>query len=340
LRRRQPRDRLGFEMTRGAWRVLFAALVLFGLIAATPAPATFSGPRGPIVFQRITDPRDEASGRLFRIGPNGGPLRPLTGLRSFFPDYSPDGRRIAFHRGFLDGSPDAIFTMSADGSDRVRLPTGCTGECLADDAPAWSPSGRRIVFERAFGPIVNDNASEVDLVVARADGSGAHVIRRFRITVGGREVHSPQWSPDGRHLAVTVLNTTARPRLASAIYVLDADGGNLRRVTPLRLNAGNPDWSPNGKRIVFNSSYEAQAAVEIYTVRPNGRGLQRLRHEPRGSYSFDPVWSPDGRRIAFVHGRGRGLPHIWTMRRDGGHLLQVTGGPRPDFSPDWGERRR
>ena len=50
--------------------------------------------------------------------------------------------------------------------------------------------------------------------------------------------------------------------------MLDADGSNLRRITPLRLNAGNPDWSPNGKRIVFNSSYEGQAAVEIYTVRP------------------------------------------------------------------------
>jgi Tol biopolymer transport system component len=41
-------------------------------------------------------------------------------------------------------------------------------------------------------------------------------------------------------------------------------------LTPLRLSAGSPDWSPDGKRIVFNSSYEGQAAVEIYTVRPDG----------------------------------------------------------------------
>ena len=123
--------------------------------------------------------------------------------------------------------------------------------------------------------------------------------------------------PDGARIAVNILNTKAKPRDGSAIYVLDADGSNLRRVTPIRLNGGNPDWSPNGKRIAFNSSYEAQAAVEIYTVRPDGSGLKRVRKERKNSYSFDPVWSPDGRRLAFVHGAGRQVRPIWTMKRTG-----------------------
>ena len=100
---------------------------------------------------------------------------------------------------------------------------------------------------------------------------------------------------------MNILNVKAKPRNGSAIYVLDADGSNFRRITPLRLNAGSPDWSPDGKRIVFNSSYEGQSAVEIYTVRPDGSGLKRVRKEPKKSFSFEPVWSPNGKRIAFVH---------------------------------------
>ena len=77
------------------------------------------------------------------------------------------------------------------------------------------------------------------------------------------------------------------------------DGTHFKQITPLHLNAGSPDWSPNGKRIVFNSSYEGQAIAEIYTVRPNGSGLDRVRRQPEGHYAFEAVFSPDGRRIAF-----------------------------------------
>jgi Tol biopolymer transport system component len=131
------------------------------------------------------------------------------------------------------------------------------------------------------------------------------------------------------------MDNSGRGKLGTAIVVLDADGTRLRRVTPRRLNAGNPDWSPDGERIVFNSSFEGQGAPEIYTVRPDGIGLRRVRRERR-SYSFEPVWSPDGTRIAMVHGDLGTAPKIWTMRPDGGDLRQITFGPRLDLRPDWG----
>jgi TolB protein len=310
-------------------------------VLADSALATFPGERGRIAFQRVTDPSAEGSEQIFTVGPRGGPARRLTSLSggAFAPDYSPDGQRIAFERRGI--TPEALYVMRANGADQVALSTGgCTGLCLGEGDAAWSPDGSRLLFARAFGPIVRDNASQLDLVVANADGSGAQLLRAFRPLEGeGREPHGAQWSPDGRRIAVTILNITAKPELGSAIYVLNADGTGLRRITPFRLNAGNPDWSPNGRRIVFNSSFEGQAAVEIYTVRPDGRRLHRVRRDPRGkSYSFEPVWSPDGRRIAMVHGSGRAVPHIWTMRRNGTGLRQVTRGRLPDFSPDWGSR--
>ena len=108
------------------------------------------------------------------------------------------------------------------------------------------------------------------------------MILHFRsLEAQGKEPHDAQWSPDGARIAVNIVNIKAKPRNGSAIYVLDADGSDFRRITPLRLNAGSPDWSPDGKRIVFNSSYEAQSAVEIYTVRPDGSGVKRVRKGQR-----------------------------------------------------------
>jgi len=315
------------------------AVAAVGAAAVPAAHATFAGERGPFAFQRLADPNDEGSAQVFTVEARGARPRQLTSSAggSFAPDYSPDGQQIAFERGFTDGSPSQLYTINADGSDPLAVSTSCADRCLGDGAPAWAPNGDQLVFERAFRPIIDDNASALDLVVANADGTGEQLVHHFLPLEGeGREAHDAQWSPDGQRLAVNLLNITAKPEFGSAIYTLDPDGTDLRRITPRRLNAGNPDWSPNGKRIVFNSSYEAQAAVEIYTVRPDGSELRRLRREPERSYSFDPVWSPNGRRVAFVHGAGRNSPHIWTMRKNGTRLRQVTHGRLPDLRPDWG----
>ena len=319
-----------------------AIAVVAGVAGSAPsAQATFPGKPGPIAFQRFVDPEDEENVQIFSVARPGAKARKLTsGGSGYNPDYSPDGRRIVFERRFGGVIPDAIVTMGPDGSSPAVVHTTCAADpCLGDNSPAWSPDGSRLVFERAFGPIINDEASGgLDLVTANADGSNEQLI--LDLPDNAREPHDAQWSPDGRRIAVNMLNIKAKPRNGSAIYVLKADGSNFRKITPLRLNAGSPDWSPDGKRIVFNSSYEGQAAVEIYTVRPDGSRLKRVRKEPKNSFSFEPTWSPNGKRIAFVHGTTTTIPHIWTMKLNGKGLRQLTRGSKPDFRPDWGARRR
>jgi TolB protein len=320
--------------------VPIAALALLGaLMIVSSAGATPPGKPGPIAFQRLVDPEDEENVQIFSVDRPGGKARRLTsGGGGYNPDYSPDGREIVFERRFGGVRPDAIVVMGSDGSSPALVETTCSADpCLGDNSPAWSPDGNRLVFERAFGPIIKDEASGgLDLVTANADGSGEQLI--LDVAGNAREPHDAQWSPDGTRIAVNMLNIKARPRNGSAIYVLNADGSDFHRITPLRLNAGSPDWSPDGKRIVFNSSYEGQAAVEIYTVRRDGSGLKRVRKEPKDSFSFEPVWSPNGKRIAFVHATRTQLPHIWTMKRNGKGLRQLTHGRKPDFRPDWGSR--
>jgi Tol biopolymer transport system component len=324
-------------MKRGIGVAVAVAAFSAPAISVPAARATYAGKRGPIVFARLLNPRDDSSTQLFTLSPRTGRVRQLTHLKggAFDPDFSPDGRQIAFDRRF-PAAPDAAFTIRSDGSDPTRLPIGCTGQCLGVDEPSWIGSGDSIVFGRAFGPIVKGNASTLELATAALSGTGDRVIRTFGLKATGTEPHGAVWSPDGRMLAVTIENTTKRPVKASAIYLISADGRSIRRLTPPKLDAGNPDWAPDGQRIVFNSFYEGQSESELYTIRADGTAIRRIRREKKNNYAFDPVWSPDGGRIAFVHASRKTPPHIWSIGPDGGQPRQETHGRWIDLEPDWG----
>jgi Tol biopolymer transport system component len=324
-------------MNRGTAVAIAVAVSAAPAISAPAANAVYAGKRGPIVFQRLLNPKDDSSTQLFAVSPTTGRVRQLTHFPggAFDPAYSPNGRQIAFDRRFHSG-PDEAFTIGFDGSNPTRLPIACSGQCLGIDEPDWTPSGHGIVFGRAFGPIVKNNASTLELATAGLSGAGDRVISSFGLKSTGTEPHNAVWSPNGRMLAVTILNDRKKPSNASAIYVFSANGKTVRRLTPPNLDAGNPDWAPNGKRIVFNSFYEGQSESELYTIRPDGTGIHRIRKEKKNNYAFDPAWSPDGERIAFVHTSKKTLPHIWSIGADGKQLRQETHGSLVDLEPDWG----
>lgn len=312
--------------------LLVAAAVLAG--PASRAHATFAGENGRIAFTRFLE---GGNSKILNANPRRGTARVMAHRphTNWFPDFSPDGQDLLFTSTNFEGSrPDRLFSIEFDGSGAERLAADCTGQCLGDSSAAYAPDGKQIVFERAFGPVVDDNARKVELYIAKPSGRNA---RPIPLDIGHRELHDAQWAPDGERLAVNVLNGH-KPGTPSAIYVFRADGSRLRRITPMGLNAGTPDWSPNGRRIVFNSNYEGQDNAEIYTVRPNGKGLTRVLRQRGHHNAFEASWSPNGRRIAFAKQSGRRPPHIWTMRKDGSHLVQVTRGDAADVQPDWGSR--
>jgi TolB protein len=333
----------------GSHAVPVKTLMLLGVAAAVagvvapPAEATYPGKNGPIAFQRF--PGGEETTEIFSITPTGRRLHRLTAGpgAAFGPDFSPDGSQLAFARLFGDARHGAIFTVKSSGGRATKISSGCTGQCLEDNGPSWSPDGRQILFGRVLGPVVHDNAAEVDLMIMNRDGSGQRLIRRFGRVVDGREFGKAQFSPDGRHIALTLV-TLGQPG-SSAVYVMNADGSDLRPITPAKLHGGNPDWSPNGKLIVFNSNNDVPKRSEIWVVKPNGKGRRRLRRLHVGR-DYQPVWSPNGRQIAFGHDGPavhHGVPvlqNLWTMRSNGSHAHPITkpGEPAEDL-PDWGSRR-
>ena len=118
---------------------------------------------------------------------------------------------------------------------------------------------------------------------------------------------------------------------AFEIYVMDADGGNQRRLTNNRLHDGSPSWSPNGEHIVFMSNRDGNP--EIYVMDADGRNQHNLSNNL--SDDRDPAWSPDGKRIAFSSNRdGRFNWEIYVMDADGRNLQRLTNNPDPNGHPD------
>ena len=129
------------------------------------------------------------------------------------------------------------------------------------------------------------------------------------------------------------------------IYVMDTDGGNLRRLTNHPDIDSLPSWSPDGKRIVFTSKRDGHvdarhgfATYEIYVMDADGRNPHNLTNHPEED--LYPSWSPDGKQIAFTSERD-GNFEIYVMDADGSNPKNLTNNPLNDWQPSWspdGER--
>jgi Tol biopolymer transport system component len=103
---------------------------------------------------------------------------------------------------------------------------------------------------------------------------------------------------------------------------MNADGSGLRRLTRNPAVDADPTWSPDGRRIAFESKRGGN--FDIYVMNADGSGQRRLTQS-----GGDPAWSPDGRRIAFVGDSG-----IYVMHADGSGLRSLTPNAGDAF-PGW-----
>jgi Tol biopolymer transport system component len=320
-----------------AWLgVALASIAIAAVGGAGPTTATFDDSHRPILYERFVGP--QFTSQIATVDPRGRDLRTLTHFKAGGHEamWAPNGGRIVFAR-LYKGRPGALFSMRAGGDDLRRLSRGChPPKCLEDFEPAWSNDGRSIAFVRAFGPVVDDVASRIDLMMMRRNGTRIRIVEAFKNLTSKRrafEPHNPDFSPDDRKLALTLVDDNTR-NFKSAIFTYTFASGEFDRVTPWRLNAGNADWSADGSRILFNSHFFVPKPSDLYTIAPDGSRLRRLTNYPGTRVAFAPTWSPSNRRIAFTVGGQGILPHAVVMNVGGEDTHRVT--RRRGIVLDWG----
>jgi Tol biopolymer transport system component len=203
--------------------------------------------------------------------------------------WSPDGSRIAFVGGGLEEDSE-IYVMNADGTGLTQL----TDNDATDDLVEWRPGTDELSFRsNRDGPLT--------LYVMNADGSD----QRRLLDFPSADRH--EWSPDGSRLAFVGSDGKDDGdgcHEDHELYVMNADGSGLLRLTDDEYYEQDPSWSPDGSQIAFSASNQSDYAWEVFVVNADGTDLRRLTEYP--GVDADPTWSPDGSMIAFSSDRATG----------------------------------
>jgi Tol biopolymer transport system component len=278
------------------WRPLILLTATIALLAPTLASPSAGG--GGTASPELAFAR---GGDIWTIGADGTRARPL--LRdAYAPAWSPDGSRLAFVSG--RSGDEEIYVAKADGTGLTRL-TKLPGPDLS---PAWSSDGRQLAWSR--------NA-EIWMMSA----SGAAKRKLVAKAKPWHEHYAPAW-----HGSAIVYSSTRVSAFNTELFRIPA-----RRLTFTKGSDGvlgddsMPDFTPDGRRIVFTSNRDQQA--EIYVMTANGSGQKRLTRRPGDDWA--PDVSPDGKQIAFTQLPGT----IWTMNADGSALKKLTKGVDADWRP-------
>jgi Tol biopolymer transport system component len=273
-----------------------------------------------------------------------------------YPQWSPDGARIAFGR-MNDYGLTEIWTVPALGGTPRKILTDAT------DA-AWSPDGRSLAYVNlADGTVWICDASGVNarrltqpaydrsarqLMFSR-DGKRIAFVHRStgpygeltvteiasgetkKLTKRGAQVISPVWSADDQFLYFSSSHGGTLN-----LWRMPADGDSMEQITAGQGDDAELDISADGKRIVFSTSRLNVNLAEISLNTPAKSESFKWLTTDASRTEAAPVYSPDGNRIAYFTAR-KGIERegVWIMNSDGSNHFQLYTDEKANLFPRW-----
>jgi Tol biopolymer transport system component len=215
--------------------------------------------------------------RIYLIRPDGSGKRRLSPLgidSAISPAWSPDGSRLGFNAQRTYSSPNFIDVIGENGRNEHRLATvGASGS-----GPAWSPDGKLIAF-------ATENDRYAKLLVASSDGKTMRTLLT-RSTPSLNSIDSITWARNGRTIGFTAA-TGESNHAPLSVYVVGSSGHGFKRV---KRSAFDPVWSPNGRELVFPTSYRRSNKTAFEVVNARGNLLRWIDISPWNDQQ--PTWQP------------------------------------------------
>src|SRR5437763_4624009 len=235
------------------------------------------------------------------------------------PALTPDGRQIAYiserNSFFFD-----LYLADAETGKVLRrlvkstLSSNYESLRFINSAGSWSPAGR-------YFAIAAKRRDRDDLVIL--DVKKDEEVRRIPLPLNG--LTTPAWSPDAKQLAFTGSDGGL-----SDLFIVNADGSDLRRLTNDKYADLEPSWSADGKTIAFATDRGAATDFDdlkfgnmrIALFHLDKGTIELLGHMDQGK-NIDPVWAPDGKSLAFVSDRS-GISNVFLYDVGNGNIYQLT----------------
>lgn len=294
-----------------------AALVALPLTLVPAAPAT-ADTSGLVALT-------QADG-IYVVRPDGSEARRVVDDgRS--PALSPDGRKLAFIKGFSTSSE--VYTVNTDGTDLRKL----TLDFAGDADPKWSPDGTRLAW-----------SSGRNIAVMNADGSDSDILTSETSAAGS---WSPTWSPDGQEIAFLTTRTPGPCGSRPQVHVIKSDGTRLSQPLladeDLWFGHWEVAWSGAGIAIgrqksnfdpVTCQQVPSNFVVDIHVVSRDGALVGNVPRPPGHYPGLQVAWSPDGSELLTYNG-GTNLTAYTLDGLSRSFLpgMAVNGGTTFDWSP-------
>jgi Tol biopolymer transport system component len=205
--------------------------------------------------------------------------------------FSPDGRRIAFHREEDEAHHGDLFVMNADGSGLENLTN--------DQAGYWHPSW--ISNDQILVDSDRDDSGEAEI--------GNKELYILSLSSGSIErlTHFDDWdtfaslSPDGKRITWRRVIRNEDGSRNAEVFVMDRDGSNKINLSRHAAFDAYPTWSPDGERILFASNRDEENYEEfnLYLIDPDGSDLVKITETIPHVEQIRPMYAPDGESIIY-----------------------------------------